>query len=201
MRQNVMELYNMEDLLPIVEQLVKRYTSCGSSSVTYERARYLMEAVIYCINHFYEDDENSGFLPFQPVPAKQAYEKGYENIIQKVKKVQKSYNELMMYFCHYGNKNYGDTVYKALPAFFMYYNPRLAPAENIITMDYPVFGLNMELCGIDMIEQYLNAIIEEQKYLLKYEESFVVEKLRQFHPNYEKEFFNVREILELQNNK
>ena len=88
-----------------------------------------------------------------------------------------------------------------LPAFFMYYNPRLAPTENIITMDYPVFGLNMELCGIDMIEQYLNAIIEEQKYLLKYEESFVVEKLRQFHPNYEKEFFNVREILELKNRR
>ena len=198
MRVKVTEIYTMEQLLPVVAQLTNRFVSCESTSVTYERARYLMEAVIYCIAHFYEAEEKEELMSASIVSAEKAYQLGYENVIQKVRKVQESYNELIGSFCHYGNRNYRDTVEKALPAFFLYYDPRFAPMENIITMDYPLFGLNMELCGIDMIEQYVNAISREQQYLKRYPIDFVVEKLRSYHPTYEGEFFNIKEILDLQ---
>ena len=70
--------------------------------------------------------------------------------------------------------------------------------ENIITMDYPVFGMNLELSGIDLIEQYIDRIYEEQLYLQKFQKEYIVEQLRLFHPNYEKEYFNLKEILEIQ---
>ena len=43
-------LYEMEELVPIVASLSEKYTSKESTSVSYETARQLMEAVMYCIN-------------------------------------------------------------------------------------------------------------------------------------------------------
>ena len=76
----------------------------------------------------------------------------------------------------------------------MYYDAKYAPMEHIITMDYPVFGLDMELEGIDRIRQYLDAIITEQQYLMQFDRERIIEKLRSFHPQYEKEYFNLKEI-------
>ena len=42
--------YEMEELVPIVAKLAKRYTSGESTSITYEKAQQLMEAVLYSIN-------------------------------------------------------------------------------------------------------------------------------------------------------
>ena len=126
--------------------------------------------------------------------ATEAYELGYQAVVEKVRQTIDKYNELMLYFDYYGNINYRDTVEKALPGFFMYYDAKYAPMEHIITMDYPVFGMDMELEGIDMISQYLDAIITEQQYLMQFDRERIIEKLRSFHPQYEKEYFNLKEI-------
>ena len=44
--------YKMEELIPIVADLVKKYTGNESTSVTYEKAQQLMDAVIYCIKEY-----------------------------------------------------------------------------------------------------------------------------------------------------
>ena len=41
--------YTMEELLPVVGKLTEKYTGFSSTSVTYETARQLMEAVLYCL--------------------------------------------------------------------------------------------------------------------------------------------------------
>ena len=41
--------YQLEELLPITAWLADKYTSKESSSVTYDTAQMLMEAVIYCV--------------------------------------------------------------------------------------------------------------------------------------------------------
>lgn len=100
-------------------------------------------------------------------------------------------------FDHYGNQNYKDTIEKALPGFFLYYDARFSPMDNIITMDYPVFGLDMNLEGIDIIRQYIDSIWSEQCYLMKFPKNYIISELRSFHPKYEKEYFNIKEIIEL----
>lgn len=195
-KADVTNLYSMEEMIPIVGKLTEEFTANESSSVTYERARQFMEAVIYCIAHLELRDSlvtSQGVLP-----AKDAYQLGYGAVIEKVKETQKKYRELMEFFDHYGNRNYRDTVEKALPGFFLYYDAKFAPMENIITMDYPVFGMDMSLEGIDMIRQYVDAIWEEQNYLRNFPRNYIVSKLRSFHPNYEKEYFNIKEIVQLQ---
>ena len=41
--------YEMEELVPLVGKLEEKYTGHESTSITYEKAEQLMEAVIYCI--------------------------------------------------------------------------------------------------------------------------------------------------------
>lgn len=194
MKSDVNNIYEMEDLIPIVGKLAEEFTAKESSSVTYERARQFMEAVIYCMAHL----ETGGNLLVTAgrLPAKEAYQLGRDAVIEKVRKTQEKYNELMRFFDHYDNRNYRDTVEKALPAFFLYYDVKFAPMENIITMDYPILGLDMTLEGIDMIRQYIDAIWEEQLYLLKLPRNYVISSLRTFHPRYENEYFNIKEIVE-----
>lgn len=48
--------YKMEELLPIVEELAQKYTSGESSSITYERAAYLMEGILYCLAEAGEEE-------------------------------------------------------------------------------------------------------------------------------------------------
>ena len=214
-KSDVTSIYSMEDLLPIVARLTEAYTSKESSSITYEKARQFMDAVIYCIAHCEEEnvlresgkdgkenekESSKELVAFNSsvLSATEAYELGYQMVVEKVRQTIDKYNELMLYFDHYGNTNYRDTVEKALPGFFMYYDAKYAPMEHIITMDYPVFGLDMELEGIDMIRQYLDAIIIEQQYLMQFDRNKIIKTLRAFHPRYEKEYFNLKEIVELQ---
>lgn len=189
-KSDVTSIYSMEELLPIVARLTEAYTSKESSSITYEKARQFMDAVVYCIAHCEEEN----VLMASSLSATEAYELGYQAVVEKVRQTIEKYNELMLYFDYYGNINYRDTVEKALPGFFMYYDAKYAPMEHIITMDYPIFGLDMELEGIDMISQYLNAIITEQQYLMQFDRERIIEKMRSFHPQYEKEYFNLKEI-------
>lgn len=195
MKIDVINMYEMEELIPIVGKLAEEFTAKESSSVTYERARQFMEAVIYCMAHS-ETGDNS--ITTGRFPAMDVYQLGRDAVIQKVRETQEKYNELMRFFEHYDNRNYRDTVEKALPAFFLYYDVKFAPMENIITMDYPILGLDMKLEGIDMIEQYIDAIWEEQRYLLQLPRNHVISLLRSFHPHYENEYFNIKEIVELQ---
>lgn len=192
-KSDVTSLYPMKELVPIVSKLTEEFTAKESSSVTYERARQFMEAVIYCIGHAQNGDHA---VAAGPLSATEAYEIGYAAVVEKVRKTIERYNELMKFFDHYGNRNYRDTVEKALPGFFLYYDAKFAPMDHIITMDYPVFGLDMELEGIDRISAYIDAIWEEQMYLRQFSREEVIGRLRSFHPHYEREYFNVREIVQ-----
>ncbi|MDD6194745.1 MAG: DUF6179 domain-containing protein [Lachnospiraceae bacterium] len=194
-KSDVTDTYSMGELLPVVSVLTEEYTAKESSSVTYEKARQLMEAVIYCIAH--AETRNVLVTANGVIPAKDAYRIGYDAVVEKVGKTLEKYNAMMEFFHCYGNRNYGDTVEKALPGFFLYYDPKFAPMEHIITMDYPIFTIDNKLEGIDIIAQYIDCIWEEQMYLRQYPREYVVDMLRAFHPRYEQEFFNVKEILEL----
>lgn len=193
---DILSLFDMEDLLPIVARLTDEYTSKESSSVTFERARKLMEAVMYVMAHF--ETRTTSLMGQNNLSAEEVYKLGYEAVLLKVDTVKEKYKKLKTFFDGYNNRNYKETVEKAIPGFFKYYDPKFAPMDNIITMDYPVFKLNMNLEGIDMISQYIDAIWNEQVYLQAFPREYVISKLKEFHPKYEREFINLKEIFLMQ---
>ena len=60
--------YTMEELVPIVRKLAEKHHGYESTSMTYEKAEQLMEAVLYCIR---ETEQINALLPEEkPGPAR-----------------------------------------------------------------------------------------------------------------------------------
>lgn len=184
--------YEMEELIPIVAKLTEKYTSKESSSITYEMANQLMGAVLYCINECEGVNELAGN---GGLSASDAYRIGYDRVILKAKMAQEQYNQMVVRFHAFGNENYGDTVLKAIPAFFRLYDPRFAPQENIITMDYPVLARLQDVSGIDAIEKYIACIDLEQQFMHAFPEEYVYGVLFAYQKNYQKQFDNLCRVL------
>lgn len=186
----------MEELLPIVARLTDKYTSKESSSIRFETAKQLMEAVIYCINHAKELGD-SGILGEELVVHKQsmsadeAYEHGYHVVVDKVKRVNIRYTKLVSNFNWYRNQGYYDTIVKGMPSFFLYYDAKFAPQNHILTLDYPTIQFIGDVQGIDAIELYLRYTEYEQEFLQTFPEEYVGKVLRSYHSDYEELFINV----------
>ena len=185
-------LYEMEELVPIVASLSEKYTSKESTSVSYETARQLMEAVMYCIN---ECASTKALASRKKLSAEEAYRYGYEALVEKVKRTQNNYNKMIVDFCGYGNRNYEVTVEKAILGFFLYYDAQFAPQETIITMDYPTICPIVGKSGIDAIEEYVNDISHEQKFMDSFPRQYVYEVLERDQADHKNGFDNICRVM------
>lgn len=192
-----MRHYEMEELLPIVARLADQYTSKESSSIRFETARQLMEAVIYCIDHAEELDYNHDRLGEefivreQGMSANEAYEHGYHVVVDKVKRANLQYTALLSNFNWYQNQAYYDTFIKGMPSFFLYYDAKFAPQNHILTLDYPTLRFIGEVQGIDAIERFLCYTEYEQEFLRAFPEEYVRKVLELYHKDYEELLINV----------
>lgn len=203
-----MTQYQPEELLPVVAQLTEEYTDGKSTSVTYERAGYLMEAVLYCIREYEESRQQEPSCMAQPpsvagcpaaaeetVTAQTAFRLGREAVWRKTQQAKTQYAQLLDGFCAYGNENYNDTVVKAIAGFFQAYDFRFAPQETIITMDYPVLLPMNGMRGIDAVSAYMECIRMEQLFLGAFSPDYVIRVMRCYRKDYRKHFFNLCSVM------
>ena len=174
--------YGMEELVPSVARLAERYTGMESSSVTYEKAEQLMQAVLYTIDEL--RFSGGEYTPAVEMPALKAYETGYDIICNRVCRCQEAYNDMIGSFDAYGNRFYHDTVVDGLPKFFLYYDARFAPQDHILTLDYITGDFDTKLSGIDQIAAYLDSIITEQKFLSRFPRKYVIDVLVHWNEDY-----------------
>ena len=185
-------LYEMEELLPLLAALTRKFTSGESSSVSYERARHLMEGILYTLRIY----EKEGSLVGGRKPdASEAWRIGQELLARRVQETQEKYRLVCENFQAYGNRNLQDTFVMALPGFFRLYDRKFAPQETIITMDYPVLSYASGLTGILAIDRYLDAIGAEQHFLRSFPEEYVKDILTHFQKDYRSQFFNLGRIV------
>ena len=184
-----------EDLLPIVAKLTEKYTSKESTSVTYDRARKLMNAILYTIR---ENDtkELTGKALMKKNPkddqsAQMLYEKGKEILFEKIIAANKLYQTISMDFESYCNDCYEMTVVKGFPAFFLYYDADFEPQNHILTLDYPTMKSLGKKTGIDAIEEYLGQIQLEQQFLHAFSKTAVCHLLSRVYEEYEELIINI----------
>lgn len=181
--------YEMEELLPLVERLTFKYTSGDSSSVTYETARMLMEAIIYCIREYEEQGEELLLRTKEKTTAAMAYQLGYEAVIAKVHKTKELYHAALEDFSDYGCQNLKETFLDGIPAFFVQYDPKFKPQDHILTLDYPVIWSVYDSCGIDAIYRYVQHIRIENDFLKAFKTVQVEELLERVMPDYRKLYY------------
>ena len=173
--------YTMEELVPLVGKLAGRYAGYESSSVSYEKAQQLMEAVIYCICEAQKASEaNRTEVLHTGTGAKSAerdYQIGLDKVKEKVNRALQLFNRITDNFYFAGNQVLADTVLKGMPAFFKWYDIEYAPQDTILTLDYPVLRDLTGYCGVDAIYEYLRCIELEQHFLKESDEQMVLAAL------------------------
>ena len=162
--------YSMEELAPVALELAREFCGHEHSSVSYERAQALMEAVLYCIREL--DVSGSNALAGEKLSPMDAYLAGRQAVIQKFERMQDTYGTLMMDFEDYGLDCLKDTVRKGILAFIRSYDVKFAPQETLLTLDYPVLADLHRLSGIDAVSEYVNCICLEQNFLKKLDYSY-----------------------------
>lgn len=188
--------YEMAQLLELTKQLSEQYTSKDSSSVTYETAGMLMEAVLYCIQEDRYREESAVLERQMPaereIPAAvTAYGRGYKAVLRKVNYARGLYEMMISDFEDYGCINYRDTITKGIPGFFVKYDAKYRPQDHILTLDYPVIGGNAirkgehALCGIDLIYEYLKGIWSEKRFMAHFERQEIINMMHSLFGEYE----------------
>lgn len=168
--------------------LADKYTSKESSSVSYDTAEMLMEAVIYCLEEYRREKENldkadgdvvTTIVPItkSEVSLKEVYACGYQLVLDKVYATKALYHTIIKSFEGYGCNNYIDTVQKGMPAFFQRYDAKFRPQDHILTLDYPTLNPLKHSCGVDAIFEYLQYIQMENQFLNTFSYD-TVERLR-----------------------
>ena len=66
--------YQMEELIPVVSELAQKYAGYESTSITYEKAQSLMEAVLFCLNEY--DNSYTNSLVQRDISVKEQYNIG-----------------------------------------------------------------------------------------------------------------------------
>lgn len=172
----------MEQLLPLVARLTDKYTSKDSTSVTYETAIILMEAVIYTVNEC--QTSMDGIVTSGKMDMDAIYKKGSEIILDKVREANDIYERLIRNFQDYGCLNYKHTIIKGMPNFFMKYDAKFNPQNHLVMLDYPLLCSKEKLCGVDLILEYLQAIRLEAEFMSYFEPEEIRNILREITPEY-----------------
>lgn len=186
--------YEMEELVPIVGKLAEGYTGHESTSITYEKAEQLMEAVLYCIHELQEKNGNSLVLN-EKIPAQKAYEIGVAYVKEKTEEALDLYNRIMQEFCHYENQCLYDTFVKGIPEFFKWYDMRFEPQNTILTLDYPVLRDITKYTGIDKIFEFIKFIDLEQKFLKMFPVGYVTNILSRNNRDWKESMDNICETV------
>ena len=175
--------YKIEQLLPLAAELADRYTSKESTSVTYETAGALMEAVLYCMKEC--EDEGNAVISQGSMPGvREIYRRGAGLVIEKARRARVLHDAIIRDFEDYGCMNYRDTIQKGMPGFFLHYDPVFAPGRHILSLDYPLLCGNPPLCGVDLIFEYLKGIWTEMQFLNRFHPDMVRRLLSQVSPEY-----------------
>ena len=174
--------FSVEELLPVVGKLAEKYTGWESTSITYEKAEQLMEAVLYCIREM--DGQREGLVSQEKMSAEMAYELGYQCVVEKVKETLDLYHKILPDFSFYENRCLRDTFLKGIPEFFRWYDVKFEPQNTILTLDYPVLVDLSGCSGIDRIHKYLACIHVEQKFLQRFPEEEVIHILSRYNKHH-----------------
>lgn len=187
--------YKMKDLIPMVSTLARQYTSKESSSVSEEKAKQFMEAVLFTMKlTTYPDlQKENQTLKKKELSAKEVYLLGGELLLNMFQKVQTKYYTCMESFESYGVICLEEVMKKGMPAFFQFYDLTYEPQNELLTLDYPILYNTHGKHGICVIDTYIKAIEIEQQFLQLFETQTIQEILKKINPFYEEAFLNIAE--------
>ncbi len=180
-----------EELYALLQKMIRRYTSGDSTSVTYAKGQQLMGAILYCIREY---EMGSKDLVKGRMSLEDAYDAGYQMLIEKVVRTREVYQEIQEEYRDFGLICYRETVQEGLPAYFTHYDARYYPQEHILTLDYlPLIDATQagKVSGAETIYRYVQYLRLEQNLLREYTVEQVREILEDRYVDYTERIINL----------
>lgn len=187
--------YQMEELLPVVSELAQKYAGYESTSITYEKAQSLMEAVLFCLNEYNTSYMNTNSLVYKDIPVTEQYNIGVKLLYEKVENIREIFNKISLQFEDFGVKCLYDTVQKGIPQFLKWYDIRFCPQDTILTLDYPLLIDLSSLSGADAVYEYIRAIRAEQIFLRALDRNYITSVLEIYDSEYREMIENICSIV------
>jgi len=193
----MMNHYSEEEILEIVAERVRKYTSNESTSVPYNKARQIMSSVLYCMEAAEQEEwqeeskkmdleeKNLGKRDIEKgevsattrkqdnTGAKEAFLRGLNQRKEKIKQTKILYERIRKFFCSYENNCYQDTIISGMESFFKFYDVEFDAGNHILTLDYPLLKEIRNQKGIDLIYEYLYRTELEQRFLAGFKKECV----------------------------
>ena len=185
--------YEMDELLPIVSELAQKYTGYESTSVTYEKAQSLMEAVLFCLSEY--NNSCADGLVNKDISVREQYNIGAKLLFEKVEDISKIFNEISPQFEDFGVKCLYDTVQKGIPHFLKWYDIKFCPQNTIVTLDYPLLIDCSTVKGADAVYKYIRAIQTEQIFLGAFDRNYIISVLEKYDSDYRNMIENICSIV------
>lgn len=152
-----------DQLIPLLAELILKYTTGESSSVTVEAAQRLLGSFLYSTDAYLKSFryKETAIYCLSNSCAAEIYEKGQALIRACQEQTLLLYEDVRDHKLDIPIKAYHCTIDEDLPDFLNKYDLLFNAQETMATMDYPLLFDDMRLQGIFYIEQYLKKLTME----------------------------------------
>jgi hypothetical protein len=187
-------------IMDLLKNLIKQYTSMASSSIRTETAQNLLLSILYCIDA-YNRDSNDPYGSIREIKSrglKDIYQQGLELVRKSLQETEKLYarvkaEKLVTPLIAYNNSIAG------ISAFFSSYDVRFGAHQAACDIDYPLLFDDTSITGVFYIEQYLKKLGWENDFcrLFAAEDiDWLMENYgRAYHIPYQDYLLNISEIV------
>lgn len=172
--------------LSLLEELNRKWSRDGSSSLRLERAQQFLDSVFYVtgvsLKEFPTPEDALEALKQEGLTA--LWKKGLRSVQHQIQIAHFQQAQLKRNLFLSQNEFYRSTVVDGMDGFFRQYQPEFAAHEIPITVDYPTFLPIKNLKGVEYIKRYLKYISYENRFCLCFAPEKVHRLLCGFHENY-----------------
>ncbi len=191
---------NINDLMLMLTDKYRKYTSNDHSSISVEKAQQLMDSILYCINGYLNSvnvDSNS-ITTSDYNSANALYERGLELEKENFSYAKELLINIKNTALKIDNMSYQDTIFGGLDIFFKKYDVLYAAHETPADIDYQLCFEVIDCTGVEYILKYLEQLYIENIFCNKFDEKDIKALLMGYNQDYRVMLLNFFEVV-LQN--
>ncbi|MBN7575897.1 MULTISPECIES: DUF6179 domain-containing protein [Clostridium] len=195
---NNKELENIQvQILDILRETANYYTKAESYSVRVEVAEQIMLSIYYTIGSFLKGKTSikEQITLIKENAMKYLFSEGEKVLKIKIEESKELLKNVQKSKLKTSNYAYIDTIDYGIPLFFIEYDIRFAAHEMQGSIDYPLAIDEMELVGIEYINEYLRKIDFENQFCSHFDIYEIENLLKSFDKNSDHILINIFELV------
>ncbi|NRY59754.1 hypothetical protein DZE40_000849 [Clostridium beijerinckii] len=195
---NDKELENIQvQILDILRETVNYYTKAESYSVRVEVAEQIMLSIYYTMGSFLKDKTSikERITLIKENTMKYLFSEGEKVLKIKIEESKELLKNVQKNKLKTGNYAYIDTINYGIPLFFIEYDSRFTAHETQGSIDYPLAIDEMDLVGIEYINEYLRKIDFENQFCSHFDSHEIENLLKSFDKNSDHILINIFELV------